>query len=266
MTDYRTPQPPPDLAIIPPLLRSDPRSVAIATYLNTIRDIRAERAFLYDLDAVPSGALDALTDQLSAREFLIDGLDEATVRSLLRESFAIHRRKGTPYAVARLLEILGTVVDLREWWQQSPRGTPHTFQAIFWRDENPDLAFNLTADFFETIARLIETAKPVRSSFALYVGARFPLPDDGSGFGGTPGNGDGHNALAIAAICSASPRITATATHHLPIPIATATLAPIAIATPRITISHLPLPLTAIATPTICATFSLNPSISIAAG
>jgi phage tail P2-like protein len=205
MADYRDPTQQPDLAILPPVLRADDRSIAIAHYLSTIRDLLAERAFIYDLDAVPTAAIEPLIDQLSAREFVIDGLDEATVRSLLRESFAIHRRKGTPYAVARLLEILGTVVDLREWWQQTPRGLPHTFQAIFWRDANPDLQFEIDEAFFATVVRLVESAKPERSTFDLYVGFRFAAnnPNDNP----TPPPDSTDRGLAVGSVSSTTPKI-----------------------------------------------------------
>ena len=51
---------------------------------------------------------------------------ETAKREVIRQSFQIHRRKGTVGAVKRALFTLGVPAEIIEWWHMG--GAPHTFE------------------------------------------------------------------------------------------------------------------------------------------
>ena len=94
-------------------------------------------------------------------------------RKVIAESVVIHRRKGTVEAVRRAMAVLGVQVELREWFETD--GPPHTFSVTAWASDNfrEDDAPLLTADYYRSLKRAVDTAKPVRSHYDFKVGARF---------------------------------------------------------------------------------------------
>jgi phage tail P2-like protein len=94
---------------------------------------------------------------------------EQTQRDIIKESIQIHWKKGTPWAVKRLLELAGTPdVEIVEWWQIEPRGEPYTFCVYI--NSNPSFnPYTLDLEQYRTIRRLIETTKPVRADYCLRV-------------------------------------------------------------------------------------------------
>lgn len=89
---------------------------------------------------------------------------EATQRAVIAAAIGIHRRKGTVGAVRSAIAALGYRVDLSEWWQQDPRGTPHTFRADFEIDDR-----GIDETIYNAIERQIETVKPARSHCTIRV-------------------------------------------------------------------------------------------------
>ena len=55
---------------------------------------------------------------------------ETQKRQVIKNSIAIHRYKGTRAALEGALESLGFAVEVEEWWQTDPAGTPGTFDLI----------------------------------------------------------------------------------------------------------------------------------------
>lgn len=90
---------------------------------------------------------------------------ERTKRAVLRESFAVHRRKGTAGAVRRALAAAGVPADVIEWWQEG--GDPHTFRvrvdvrALLERGET------FSAALVSGLRRSVDAVKPVRSHYAI---------------------------------------------------------------------------------------------------
>ncbi len=101
------------------------------------------------------------------------GWPDLIKRSVIEQSVAIHRKKGTVHAVRRALEILGVQVELREWFEQ--KGEPHTFSLTAWAGENyrADGEPLLTPQFYAALQRSVNAVKPVRSHYSFKVGARF---------------------------------------------------------------------------------------------
>jgi phage tail P2-like protein len=82
-------------------------------------------------------------------------------RQVVRDSFDIHRLKGTPYAVRKALDSLNIKMQLREWWEPGANQQPGTMSAVALINEN--LTDNqdglITKTMLEQVVRAIESAK-----------------------------------------------------------------------------------------------------------
>lgn len=87
----------------------------------------------------------------------------AVKRARIRSAIDIHRRRGTASSVRAVVESFGADLALREWWQTSPRGTPHTFTVTL----SVGQSLPQTQEFQNDIQREIELARPERSHFSL---------------------------------------------------------------------------------------------------
>lgn len=127
---------------------------------------------LWKPESCPAALLPWLAWALSVDEWDSDWPD-AIKRSVIQQSVAIHRKKGTVHAVRRALEVLGVQVELREWFEQ--KGEPHTFLLTAWAGENfrADGEPLLTPQFYGALQRSVNAVKPVRSHYSFKVGARF---------------------------------------------------------------------------------------------
>ncbi|MGF6141377.1 phage tail protein I [Pseudomonas laurylsulfatiphila] len=81
---------------------------------------------------------------------------EKTKRSVIRASFFVHKRKGTINAIRRVVEPLGYLIELTEWWQTVPIGTPGTFALTI-----GVLDTGITEEMYQEVERLIDDAKPL---------------------------------------------------------------------------------------------------------
>lgn len=120
-------------------------------------------ATLWDAERCPVRLLPWLAWALSVDEW-DETWDEATQRRVIAASIDIHRKKGTVAAVRDALTCLGHTGRLVEWWQTTPPGVPHTFQAEV---EIGNRGLDDTA--VGAIDRQIAAVKPVRSHYTLRV-------------------------------------------------------------------------------------------------
>ncbi|WP_256671212.1 phage tail protein I [Pseudomonas gelidaquae] len=81
---------------------------------------------------------------------------EAAKRSAIRSSHFIHSRKGTIGALRRVVEPLGYLIEVLEWWQTTPLGVPGTF-AI----KVGVLETGITEEMYQELTWLIDDARPV---------------------------------------------------------------------------------------------------------
>ncbi|MDH0866454.1 phage tail protein I [Mitsuaria sp. GD03876] len=113
-----------------------------------------------------------------------DGWQEAQTeearRALVRNSVAIHQRKGTAGAIRRVLGAIGASIDLAEWQQTG--GAPYTFTLTVWAGNNPSAGDDglINLELYARIRRMVDAVKNERSHYGLNVGARF---DHGLFFG-----------------------------------------------------------------------------------
>jgi len=85
-----------------------------------------------------------------------DRWTETAKRNAVRASFYIHSRKGTIGALRRVVEPLGYLLEVIEWWQTVPEGAPATFALRV-----GVLDTGITEEMFSELERLIDDAKPV---------------------------------------------------------------------------------------------------------
>ncbi|GLR13264.1 hypothetical protein GCM10007907_20540 [Chitinimonas prasina] len=108
--------------LLPP--NSTPLERALANVLPSGLDPEGLRK-LWNADACPAAFLPFLAWAMS-----VDGWDAATTeaqqRALIRGSAALHRRKGTVWAIRHVFELLDIDATLAEW--PAYQGEPYTFR------------------------------------------------------------------------------------------------------------------------------------------
>ncbi|MBB9526862.1 phage tail protein I, partial [Escherichia coli] len=89
--------------------------------------------------------------------FSVDRWDEkwpeATKRAVIRDAYFIHCHKGTIGAIRRVVEPLGYLINVTEWWETSD--PPGTF-----RLDIGVLESGITEAMYQEMERLIADAKP----------------------------------------------------------------------------------------------------------
>lgn len=95
-----------------------------------------------------------------AASFSVDRWDnawpEATKRSVIAASYFIHAHKGTIGAVRRVVEPMGYLMAITEWWQTTPEGDPGTFAVDIGVSDA-----GITEQTYQELVRLIADAKPM---------------------------------------------------------------------------------------------------------
>lgn len=81
---------------------------------------------------------------------------EAAKREVIATSFFVHRKKGTISALRRVVEPLGYLLEVTEWWETDPLGTPGTFALKI-----GVLDTGITDAMYDELTRLIDDAKPL---------------------------------------------------------------------------------------------------------
>jgi len=81
---------------------------------------------------------------------------EATKRKVIKSAYFVHAHKGTIGALRRVVEPLGYLIRVIEWWQTVPEGVPGTFAL-----DIGVLDSGITEDMYESLVLLIDDAKPV---------------------------------------------------------------------------------------------------------
>lgn len=127
-------------------------------------DIPVPIPALWNVDTCPAALLPWLAWALAVEVWRSDW-PEAVKRQRIRASVNVHRRKGTAASVREVVASFGANLALREWWQQTPPGAPHTF------DVTLSIAPNLPQDatFQGDVITAIEQTKPARSHFVFSV-------------------------------------------------------------------------------------------------
>lgn len=128
---------------------------AAAEALANIERVPVPLRQLWNPDTCPVELLPYL-----AWAFSVDRWDsnwpETTKRKAIDGAFFIHAHKGTIGALRRVVEPLGYLIEVLEWWETVPQGEPGTFQLLV-----GVLETGITEEMYTELVRLIDDAKPV---------------------------------------------------------------------------------------------------------
>lgn len=139
--------------LLPP--NSTPLERAAAAALAEIERVPVPLRTLGDPDTCPAHLLAYLAWAFSVDRW-DEGWPETTKRGVIKASFYVHQRKGTISAMRRIVEPLGYLLRVEEWWQTDPPGTPGTFRLDIWVQES-----GITEATFTGLERLLDDAKPL---------------------------------------------------------------------------------------------------------
>lgn len=92
-------------------------------------------------------------------------------RQRIASAIDIQRHKGTAGSVREVIESFGGSVVIREWWEQTPLGVPHTFELLLILSGRPGA--QVSAKYVEDVIAEVNRTKPVRSHFTFTQGAEF---------------------------------------------------------------------------------------------
>ncbi len=127
------------------------RAMEAALFEKTIVPLRT----LYNADTCPAHLLLHL-----AWAWSVDRWDyrwsEATKRAAIKAAYYIHKHKGTIGALRRVVEPLGYLIEVVEWWHMVPEGAPGTFAL-----KVGVLETGISEEMYQELGRLIDDAKPV---------------------------------------------------------------------------------------------------------
>lgn len=120
-------------------------------------------ADLINPDRCPERLLPYLAWTLSVDKW-DENWSEEVKRIAIKNSFLIHKQKGTITALRRVVEPIGYLVEIKEWWQETPQGTAGTFKLTIEVSET-----GLNAQTGEELNRLIDDVKPVSRHYTLAI-------------------------------------------------------------------------------------------------
>jgi phage tail P2-like protein len=134
-------------------LNSTPLELAVeaANYENTLIPLRS----LYNADTCPEHLLPYLASAWSVDRWNNNWAQEAK-RTAIRSAYDVHARKGTIGALRRVVEPLGYLIDVVEWFDTMPEGEPGTFALEVGLNDA-----GITEELYEELAWLIDDARPV---------------------------------------------------------------------------------------------------------
>jgi phage tail P2-like protein len=110
---------------------------------------------LYNPDLCPLPLLPYLAWAFSVDRW-DSGWSEPTKRAAIRSAYYIHSRKGTIGSLRRVVEPLGYLIEIIEWWQTEPVGQRATFAL-----KVGVLETGITEEMYQELAWLIDDAKPL---------------------------------------------------------------------------------------------------------
>lgn len=134
-----------------------------------LNSTQLERAIEAAIDDVPSLPIRTLYNAKTCPAHLLHQLawawsvdrwdnqwSEKVKRAAIESAFYIHAHKGTIGALRRVVEPLGYLIEIVEWWQTVPEGIPGTFAL-----KVGVLDTGITEEMYQELTFLIDDAKPV---------------------------------------------------------------------------------------------------------
>lgn len=137
-----------------------PMERRIASVVADIEDVPQPLRSLRRAETTPAELLTWLAWERSVDRWS-DNWTEDTKRRAVANSFFVHQRKGTIGALRRVVEPLGYLLEVREWWQMVPEGKRGTFTLSI-----GVLDSGITEEMYPELERLIDDAKRLSQHLA----------------------------------------------------------------------------------------------------
>ena len=150
--------------LLPP--NATPQARAIAAACAGLGALPVPLPSLWAPDTCPAGLLPWLAWALGVEDWDATW-PEHTQRAIIKASIPLRRIRGTRAAVENAVRPYGSTLVLREWWETTPAGAPHTFQVLINYGAGME---TVTAKFQADIVAAVARAKPLRSHFTVGVG------------------------------------------------------------------------------------------------
>lgn len=113
-------------------------------------------------DLVSPEFLPWLAWQLSVDEWRADWPLAVKIEQI-KNAPQVHRRKGTIGSIKRLFAGFNATVSIREWFQKTPKGVPHTFDIVVSYNNIGDIVPD--QEFILSTIKAIDYTKPLRSHY-----------------------------------------------------------------------------------------------------
>jgi len=110
---------------------------------------------LWNPDACPVELLPILAWSFSVDRWS-QAWPESAKRNAIKAAYFIHAHKGTIGALRRVVEPLGYLIEVREWWEEARLGVPGTFRLLI-----GVLDTGITEAMYQELTWLIDDAKPL---------------------------------------------------------------------------------------------------------
>lgn len=157
------------LGLVPDSIKRDQSvksaGLALDPVLKEVTDALDLPSLYVSIDKLTSKQLDHLAYSWDASVWR-DSWPIELKRSMVKNVVTEKRKKGTVKAVRDALASIQSAATIREWWQESPKGTPHTFTIYATQGKIDGV---LDVEMQEDLLRLIDDAKPVRSHYTFVV-------------------------------------------------------------------------------------------------
>lgn len=118
----------------------------------SVSEIPAPLRQLWDADTCLASLLPYMAWAFSVNRW-DETWSEATQRNVVKQSYFVHRHKGTIGALRRAVEPMGYVISITEWWQNNK--TPGTFEMVV-----GTLDTGITPEMYTELERVINDTKP----------------------------------------------------------------------------------------------------------
>ncbi|EBZ4698170.1 phage tail protein I [Salmonella enterica subsp. enterica serovar Saintpaul] len=148
-----------DKLLLPPPLASDERFSVLANIAaERFAQIDLTALLVYLVDIVDASALPSLAGQFHVQglEGWLFAANKQEKRELIKQAIELHKYKGTPWAVRRVLEILSLPGTISEWFEYGGK-------AYFFKVEIELINQGMDENLFNNLVDLIHEYKNVRS-------------------------------------------------------------------------------------------------------
>lgn len=133
-----------------------------------VNDIPVDIASIWNPMTCPIALLPWLAWSLSIDNWRPEWGDDEK-RAAVASAIEDQRHKGTRRTVQSVLESFDSLLSIVEWFEQSPAGTPYTFEVILPLIDGDGVAggTRVSEQFVLDIVQAVSRAKPVRAHFEL---------------------------------------------------------------------------------------------------